>query len=190
MFKESEIKSDETKSKQVGCGNTPERNSYYCKDHNLVDELYLFNCGKTKIRYSLSQIKESKIDRRSVKIKVIHDSFQLNDDHGTQLYLVELLNDKNEIVWVNKTKVTEAQLKDFQTMLENVSKDDVYDEVSCNTNKEIGVPFDSKSRTKGVLISSFNCGIINGFKELFIKESSRQVILFYLEMIEKTDNIF
>ena len=43
-------------------------------------------------------------------------------------------------------------------------------------------------RTKGLLVSVYNCGIVNGFREMFGSESMSQVTLFLLDMIKHTNN--
>ena len=60
---------------------------------------------------------------------------------------------------------------------------DIYDEISCNTNKHFCSTSTKKSRTKGLLISAYNCGIVNGYRELYGRESISQVTLYYLDII-------
>ncbi|CAF1092729.1 unnamed protein product [Brachionus calyciflorus] len=53
--------------------------------------------------------------------------------------------------------------------------------ISCNTEKSKGI-CDFKSRTKGVVLSVYNCGIVTGYRELFGSESCSQILMFYLDM--------
>jgi len=69
----------------------------------------------------------------------------------------------------------------------------IYNEISCNTNKHFCTPYLKKSRTKGLLISAYNCGIINGYRELYGSESISQVVLYYLDIlsiVQKQPEIF
>jgi hypothetical protein len=60
----------------------------------------------------------------------------------------------------------------------------VYDQIPCNTRKDIVSHCDDKGRTRGVLIGAYNCGIVCGFREIFGIESVSQVIIFYLDIIK------
>jgi hypothetical protein len=56
-------------------------------------------------------------------------------------------------------------------------------EILCNTNKEERFPCANKTKTRGILLATYNCGIIVSYRELFGSESITQVVLFYLDLI-------
>ena len=91
------------------------------------------------------------------------------------LFLVKL---KNEcIVWVNRQSIHNDQFNRFFS--KNDGKNN--NEFTCNTEKSKG-KCDQKSKTKGVALSVFNCGIVTGYRELYESESCSQIIMFYLDM--------
>ena len=68
----------------------------------------------------------------------------------------------------------------FILELDKRLKTEVYNDIICKTNKHFKTPYENKRRTKGLILSAFNCGIVNGFRELFGAESITQIVLFYL----------
>ena len=107
-----------------------------------------------------------------------------NDDENNALYLVESVdNYVDNFYWLKKEQIP---IEIYNTFLkELISREglDEYDEITCNTNKHFCTPYSKKNRTKGLLISAYNCGIINGFRELYGSESISQVVLYYLDLI-------
>jgi hypothetical protein len=66
---------------------------------------------------------------------------------------------------------------------------DAFENIACKTNKHFGIPFENKKRTRGILIASLNCGLVVGYRELFGSESVRQVVMFYLDLIQKITSL-
>ena len=54
----------------------------------------------------------------------------------------------------------------------------------CNCSKDFTLPCNKKSRTTGVLLSVYNCGIIASYKEIYKSESIQQVVSFLLDTIQ------
>jgi hypothetical protein len=105
------------------------------------------------------------------------------------LYLVETSEARKPLCWVRKEIIDKAMLKEFsENQLRNTEKE-AFEDISCKTNKHFGIPFENKKRTRGLLISAYNCGIVNGYREIFGSESVRQVVLFYLDLIKRVENL-
>jgi len=61
---------------------------------------------------------------------------------------------------------------------------------SCNTDKESAYSCCIKCKTRGIVLSTANCGIIYSYREIFRSEGLRQVGNFYLDMIDSFKSIF
>ena len=172
---------------QTGCINTPMRNSYFCQEHMIVEPSLNFYINDKLTPIRLSSIKQSKELILYKKFVNIHDVFCENESNKSNiLYLVE--TEEKNFYWLKKDQIASSLLDKFMEKLSGRSNLDVFNEISCNTNKDFKTPYDCKTRTKGLLISSYNCGIVNGYRELFGSESISQVVLFYLDLIDKSSS--
>ncbi|CAF1002029.1 unnamed protein product [Brachionus calyciflorus] len=172
MYSNIFIISEEFSPIRIGCVKTPERGSYFCKDHINFSDLLFFNIDNKSISYNASQIKPSKIDKN--RIKKIHDCFYTQDDE--MLFLVEL--DNSNLEWIDESYLNNEEIQRFCD-----EKHPNNEDLSCQTLKS-KAPCIFKTRTKGIAISAFNCGIINGYREFFGHESEQQILLFYLDLVE------
>jgi tmRNA-binding protein len=99
------------------------------------------------------------------------------------LFLVETMYPGKPLTWIKRKDMLDNLYLEFQQSLGTLENDKVCEEVSCKTNKTITTTHVNKDRTRSVLISSYNCGIINGYRELYGSESIRQVTLYYCDLI-------
>ena len=56
--------------------------------------------------------------------------------------------------------------------------------LQCNTDKTQVTTCEIKCKTRGILLSATNCGIVISFRELFGSESLSQVSLLYLDTLD------
>ena len=100
------------------------------------------------------------------------------------LYLCEFDGDKAH--WIIEDEIKIGYIKEFyefKKAVEEKNKDE-YTDVTCKTLRKKPFGCEIKCKTRGLLISAYNCGIINGFREIFVSESISQVLLFFLDIIE------
>jgi len=62
--------------------------------------------------------------------------------------------------------------------------------LSCNTDKtkDFGCPL--KCHTRGIQICATNCGIIIGYREIFLAESKTQVAVMLLDIYDNYQSIY
>ena len=174
VFSGIEIEFKEYKNIEIGCNKTPMRGSYFCQNHLNCEQRFAFSADDKKISYDVSQIKTLHVKKSEVKN--VFDCFY--DQSGKLIYLVQTQNDT--LVWVDERSIYKEQLNNF---ISKKNKSDENQELSCNTDKSKGV-CDFKSRTKGTVLSVYNCGIVTGYREIFGSESCSQILLFYLDIGE------
>ncbi len=173
------LKSPELKPIRTGCKLAPIQGGYYCKTHyqpEPVTSLYINNELKT---YRIKSIVEANIMFNSRRIKTIHDVFNPTteaDNDDNLLYLVESIEQSiDNLYWLKKINIPNNVFNDFLKSLGEREEIEVYDQISCNTNKHFKTPFSNKGRTHGTLIAAFNCNIVIGYRELYGSESITQV---------------
>ena len=174
------LESPELNPIKIGCINTPERSSYFCKDHSGSKLKFFYK--QCFVEISEKQIVKKNINRISEKMNKIWDIYI--DDNDVSLYLCEFEN--NKTYWITEDDIKLSYLQDyyrFKKELEIKFKNELTD-LSCNTLKKITFPCEIKCKTRGLFVSAYNCGIINGYREIFGSESISQVLLFYLDIIE------
>lgn len=81
-------------------------------------------------------------------------------------------------VWIAKDKIRPIEILDKYIQSINTGP------VSCNTDKTKQYTCDLKCRTRGIQIAAFNCGVILGWREMYLSESITQVALMYLDIID------
>jgi hypothetical protein len=102
------------------------------------------------------------------------------------LNITDYLNNHSGVIYFLLTKSTDTEAfwaTDKQVLVElveNFSITGQKNNVSCNTKEPIKCK--KKTRTQGLLISAFNCGIICGFREMFGSESKKQIALFLMDV--------
>lgn len=112
-----------------------------------------------------------------VKICDNHVTFQ-----GAELLFCK--TSLNELKWFTKFDCPETMYRDYCKQFQQPQG---FSE--CNTDKTVtnfgrlDLSCVNKTKTKGVVLAVFNCGIILGYRELFGAESCTQVCLFYLDIL-------
>ena len=142
---------------KTGCRLSPVDGSYYCKKHYIEEPVLSFYINNQYQTYRIKSIVEANIMFHSRKIKKIHDVYYKeeeclteNNEEENLLYLVESVeNSKDNFFWLKKKNIPDDVYKSYLLDLAMREKLDIYNEVSCNTNKHFKTPFTKKFRTKG-----------------------------------------
>jgi hypothetical protein len=171
-FEDVHLISNEMNPIKIGCLETPMRGSYFCKNHSYIQEIVHFNVNGQKWPFDARAIKSEVKGRigKNVKVK-IHDYFE--NHSGNIYYLVTISESDDNPFWATENQIPLELIEEY-----NQKKPKV--ELSCLTKKTIKCV--KKTRTQGILISAFNCGIICGFREIFGSESKKQVALFLMDV--------
>lgn len=172
---------------KIGCIETPERGSYFCKKHNSFNKFRKFKYRETTLMINIEEIKP-RLGRMKNKGLVIHDIFINQDD--INLFLVDYEDShQNSWFWATEKQIQSVNVKAY---LEQISKfKDEYDTIFRNC-KATYAPCYKKSRTVGIFLACYNCGIIANYKEIFQHESIAQAASFIMDTItysEKWPNI-
>jgi hypothetical protein len=170
----------------LSCPETPVRKSYYCEAHINEDKNLDFMIDGKAISINLQDIKPTcmrklkKVGKNDMKI---HDTFL--DENGTVLYLVTC---GGKLYWLEEKNIDKEILVNFLSFWGQSNAKD--SESICKIRKDLdnSFPCKNKTRTKGVLLGVFNCGIIGAYSEIFNDESLFQVSLFVLDMLYEVPN--
>ena len=156
------------------------RGSYFCEKHKISSDERLFKFHDRSISVRLSNIR-LKIGRIKEDEIVIHDSF--SDQEDRLLFLVSYISDKLNFFWLSEKQLQASRNRDFsKAIFEQKNK-----QLNNNHTDKLFSSCENKARTKGILISSTNCGIVTGFKEIFGSESLSQVSAFCCELVNYYD---
>jgi len=162
---------------------TPLQGSFFCSDHKLIGDKCRFRYRKKTILLDLNSIKP-KIGRIKYESLVIHDSFV--DRNDNVLLLVDYSDDTaGTFFWVTSNQITATKVETYIEQLKNFKKDV---DPSCSSSKTYTLPCVKKTRTVGMFLSCFNCGIIAGYREIFGSETTAQAVALFLYMIDNTKN--
>lgn len=173
----------------IGCRATPKRGSYFCEAHEKDAKYIKFKVNGILTPILVNTIQYSGSTMHQDSYVKIHDYLYVdNMKPEDTLFLVETKYPDKPLKWIKRKDISTKLYMEFIQSVVAVEDDNVYEEVSCNTNKTITNSHVNKDRTRGVLISSYNCGIINGYRELYGCESVRQVILYYCDLLDLTSN--
>ena len=193
LNQEDHIATNELKPIQIGCRFTPNRGSYFCDLHKTLDPTLSFYINNEQVPIRISSIVAHNFGKHIPNIIKVHDSFCIdeNDESEKVLYLIELdskiSSNFEKFCWVTENLISSELMQKFEADLIKRHNLEFYDEIKCNTNKHFKTPYVKKSKTKGLLISSYNCSIINGYREIFGSESISQVVIYYLDLISNCD---
>ena len=158
------------------------RGSFFCELHKSIANKQAFKYRSKTLFIDLTTIKP-KIGRIKSENLVIHDAFI--DRHDTLLLLADYSDEMNEVYfWVTSKQIMATKINSYIEQLKNFQKKD--NEVTCNSSKIYTLPCVKKTRTVGVFLSCFNCGIISGYREIFGTETTAQIVAFLLFMIDNS----
>lgn len=131
------------------------------------------------------------VELKSIKTRVgrikgenltIYDAFL--DRNDTLLLLVDYSNDLTEtFFWVSSNQIISTKIENYIEQLKQFQLDQVS---SCNSSKMYTLPCVKKTRTVGLFLSVYNCGIISGYREIFGYETTAQVVAFLLYLIDNS----
>lgn len=110
----------------------------------------------------------------------IHDCF-VNQENDL-LFLA--IGEKKETFWIIESDVPKSSMEEFFNLYENRKDKTLLSDTKCMIRKEDAIPCMKKTRTTGVMLAVYNCGIVCGFAEIFSHESATQVTSFLLDLIE------
>ena len=165
----------------VSCPNTPERGRFFCKDHNSESVSRPFNVEDKVTYLKVNEIKVAKIKFiQKNSPYTIHDCF-VNQDNEL-LFLA--IGEKKEIFWINESDVSKTCMNEFLNIYDKRKDHIMLSYTRCMVRKEHTIPCMKKTRTTGVVLAVYNCGIICGFGEIFSHESPTQITSFLLDLIE------
>ena len=110
----------------------------------------------------------------------ICDCFVNQDDQ-----LLYLMNKKDKIFWLEESFIPKDKIDTFMSIWKN-SAENMLTNTMCRVNKEKDeTPCLKKTRTKGMLLAVYNCGIIGSYKEIFCSESLSQVSFFLFDILDQ-----
>jgi hypothetical protein len=83
LFEDFMLCSEELAPVKIGCVKTPNRNSFYCSEHDIKEPFLCFNVNSIKTKFTLSSIKSTYINSNTKIIK-IHDVYceKKNENDG------------------------------------------------------------------------------------------------------------
>ena len=144
-----------------------------------------FNVGSTNLFYDINNIKSTVKGKLSSPNIQIHDYF-VNLKNKT-LYLV---SDKDhQCYWCTPQQLNKDLIEKYNETIklkateeENGSENE-HASTDCS-RKEFSILYKNKTRSVGIMLAVYNCGIICAYKELFSSESLTQVTAFLLETYE------
>ena len=139
-----------------------------------VQQKLKFRFNEGFIQYDLENIKVENQEKLQHLQLEIHDYFV--NTNGAFLYLVSD-EEKKKTFWCFEHQINEFSVKQFK----NFEKHNDFGK--CDQTF-LNAPCPQKGRTKGVLLTVYNCGIIASFREIFISESLNQVTKFLLDNLQ------
>ncbi len=137
------------------------------------ERFFKFYNGSISIRLSSIRPKVGRFKEDEI---VVHDSFYDQED---RFLLLVSYKDETNYFWLTEKQLKAARNTDFNSEID--AQREKY--FSRKNSKEVYKNCEKKARTKGILISSSNCGIITGYKEIFGSESLTQTSAFCCELI-------
>jgi hypothetical protein len=183
MHEDETVNISEIGEIQIGCKSTPRRNSYFCDKHQGSKIKMFYKNNYMLVEEDL--IHETKLSQIEIEIKQIWDTFVVPESDDI-LYLTEFENGK--YYFVNEMDIELNHIARYQKLVKQ--KKIIDDTTLCySNNKLLKINCKVKAKTRGVILSSYNCGIINGYRELFGSEGIRQSLAFLLSLLENMQTI-
>ena len=165
----------------IGCIETPERGSYYCKKHKSQKPVRFFRLHDTTIEVDVSNIKPRKGRFKESEVQ-LHDSFVDQDDR--LLFLATYITEPKKIFWLTENQLSSAKQRDFRELMKNSLQN------SQSGSRVFTLPCEKQARTVGIFVGMTNCGIIINYREIFKCESIQQATAFCLDTVKKCDDKF
>lgn len=104
-----------------------------------------------------------------MKGKIKQNDLQIHDAHIDQndnlLLLVDYKNDLDaSFFWISSKQMSSARIESYSRNLEAFLHLKSTDNLACNSTKIVTLPCDKKTRTVGIFLACFNCGLIASYK--------------------------
>ena len=157
------------------------RGSFFCEAHKMIDNKQTFRYRNKTILFDLNTIKP-KIGKIKNENLIIYDSFINQSD--VLLLLVNYSNLNSDPFWVTSVQIQASKVDNYIDQLKAFQKDDKLLSKECNSSKQYTLPCDKKTRTVGLFLGCFNCGIIVSYREIFGHETLAQAASFFLSIID------
>jgi hypothetical protein len=93
----------------------------------------------------------------------------------------------SKLKWLVRKAIPLEMFNEFSNKQNNITLDD---NKTCNTDKEAVFTCPMKCKIRGVELACTNCGIVVGFRELFLSESLTQVATFFLDLYDQYECIY
>lgn len=155
------------------------RKSYFCEAHKNSEQKKAFRYRDSTVYIDLNSIKP-RVGQIKKENLIIYDSFiDKNDD---LLLLVNYSNVKTDYFWVTKKQIQASKVDAYIEQLALLIPSDYL----CNSSKLLVLPCIKKSRTVGLFLGVYNCGIIISYKEIFGHETLSQAASFFMEIIDNS----
>jgi len=147
---------------KLGCKKTPLRKSYYCENHIKYKEKYAFKYRNGTIYIDLDDIVVRKGKLRKNEL-VIYDAYV--DQYDNLLLLVDYGEKENDIFfWITSKQIEASKIDKYIEQMKNVFDLNTTDGLSCNSTKIFTLPCNKKTRTVGIWLGCYTCGLIGSYK--------------------------
>ncbi len=84
--------------------------------------------------------------------------------------------------WVTEAQICASEVRNYIEQLKNfLGPGERYE---CSSSKKFTLPCKKKTRTVGIFLAVYDCGLIASYKEIFGHETIKQATTFLLEIIE------
>lgn len=165
----------------IGCIETPSRGSFFCGKHQNEDNKHGFRYRNgTTIYLELELIKCTTGKLKSENL-IVYDAFV--DQNDKLLFLVNYSDVETLPFWKSEKQILASKINDYIEQLKSF-KDVSTSDSLCNSSKQFTLPCNKKTRTVGVFLACYNCGIIAGFREIYSHETLAQTAAFLLYLID------
>jgi len=156
------------------------RGSYFCEKHQGTEQnqRFMYKDG-TSVEIALDDIKP-RVGRLKSDNLIIYDAFI--DKNDNLLLLVNYTESEDSFFWVTKNQIKASKIDSYIEQLKKFEKKSETSE--CSSSKKYALPCNKKSRTVGMFLGVYNCGIIVSFKEIFYHETIAQAASFFMGIID------
>lgn len=153
---------------KLGCKKTPLRQSYYCQDHIKLKEKHAFKYRNDTIFINLEEIvvKRGRIKQSDL---IIYDAYV--DQYDNLLLLVDYSKEEaGSYFWVSAKQISAAKIESYSEQLRQLMNTSYLQDLSCNSTKIFTLPCNKKTRTVGIWLACYTCGLIASYRvDSFLK---------------------
>jgi hypothetical protein len=146
----------------LGCKKTPLRNSYYCENHIKYKTKFAFKYKNGTVYIDLEDIvvRKGKIKKNEL---IIYDAHV--DQYDNLLLLVDYgEKEVDSYFWITSKQIEASKIEKYTEQMKKVLHLSTIDGLSCNSTKIFTLPCNKKSRTVGIWLGCYSCGLIGSYK--------------------------